>query len=325
MVLLSIAGGLLVVGSQAYGLGPRFLPPSLVDSAAYAVLAVLALATVIQLVIWWRRLPPTPVPTTAPVNEPIRDPMVNIRLLVRYLEPIRAWLPLMAAVFALLYAIGFLVVSSYLGQYGVRELEPVRARYAAAAPVFALFVGAVVSFVGGLGRGRLKLEWQPPGGRPQRVARTLFWLAAAFIALVLAQDEFLARFGSGSDDIWKKYRDLALVNFSIAMPYWIARGTTRWDWQQVFSVVGFGLVALTSYATNVYVRVPAWAGGGHPDPVQIAFVGDAPTECLPCRERVDLIDADDFRVIVLVTRDGRADAVELARNTVRAIIHLPSK
>jgi hypothetical protein len=57
------------------------------------------------------------------------------------------WAPALAVFLAMLYAAGYLVVSTYVGAYGVRDFEPLRARYVAAGLTFCVF-GAVIAFVG---------------------------------------------------------------------------------------------------------------------------------------------------------------------------------
>lgn len=237
--------------------------------------------------------------------------------------------PVFASAFAVLYGAGFLVISTYLGSFGVRNVEPLRARYIAAGVVFTLL--ASVAAYTGVRIADKFMEFEHKRGWRRFISAASLPAASVgvtFITLMLLTG-LRARGSALYQADWEYALNVGWFAMGAMMSALIARNR-RHDWHTWFGgliiigSVGTLILALVTYATTIYPSLPTWLGGGRPELVQV-ITSDMSVICPPCGAgQLRLIDDDGTRLILLIDRDdGRQVAVEIARSEVRSVIHAP--
>jgi hypothetical protein len=239
---------------------------------------------------------------------------------------------------ALLYAVGFVVVNSFLGRYGVRDVEPIRGRYVAAALLFAVFfltaaVVAVQTWRQALATWRSDRPWWARG-----LILVVIDFALPLLGVVLIEESVLSRFGERTlilgvlrDDV-RYYVGLFVFNASIVVGYAILHRPGRTDVYSIASYdawlgAGIVLAVVGLYGSLIYPSVPTWLGGGHPDSIQLVLNDSAAVHLeavleLASDRSVFLIDEDAIRVTVLIpVEGGKFQAIDIARTSIEAIVH----
>lgn len=255
-----------------------------------------------------------------------------------WLDRIKAYAPMAATLFGVLYAAGFVIVNSYLGGYGIRDLEAVRARYVGAGVVFLLFVALALVIVDNTRIIRATVFG--PARMPLLFAAVI--LGPAGMALAESIVLWRALAGPLGDRALSSVIDAQLVltffiiNLSIVtsvlllgvvqalrLPAGPARGVNGLA-SGFVALVFIGVVL--AYASYVYPRLPSFLGGGEPSRVRLVVSQAIADACKPCvQDDVLVIDEEGNRIVILVNDGGVQTAVEVffLPNGDRAIIHRP--
>ena len=253
-----------------------------------------------------------------------------------WLDHVRAYAPMAATLFGLLYAAGFVIVNSYLGTYGIKDLEAVRARYVGAGLVFLLVVALALVIVDNVRIMRASVTG------PARLPLMLVAITIGPAGLALAEALVLWRALSGplGDRELASVIDARLVltffftNLSIAVSLLLLSfveglhlpiPAARFVHGLTFGVVILVFLGVVlAYADYVYPRLPGFLGGGLPSRARLVVSQAIAEACPPCvQDDVLVVDEEGNRIVILVNDKGVDVAVEIffLPNGDRAIIH----
>jgi hypothetical protein len=234
--------------------------------------------------------------------------------------------PLVAFVAVVLYAVGFVVVSAFLANYGVRELEPLRPRYVAAAvPFLAATAGTWITATRFDGANERIWQIRAPWFVRAVLGVVLYLFVAAAAALIVS---FLLQYLNGfRGDVLDDYGRVLRFCSSVVILYWLVKRPAKNErLAAVRDPVYIGIIAVGAVLSYVpiYATLPTWMGGGRPDLVRLTLEAPVP-DCTECSDSdVRLIDADTHRLVVLVGSGRDERAIEVARSNVIAIRHAPA-
>lgn len=236
--------------------------------------------------------------------------------------------PTLAVAAATLYATGFVIVTAYLGTFGVREVELVRSRYALAAVPFLTMAGVSAFVASEL------LRWVDarPHGRMRELITTGALLGGPALTAVVLWFS-LAILGAFDERAPFTFWETLTTLWAFALFSWGAvthltrpRGQWRqWTRGQAFYAYLFLVFAIAIYVIGIYPLVPHWVGGGQPALVRLSL--DKPIDfCANCEaDDLLLLDEDSGRIVVAVREGSTIRAIQIRRSAVVAIRHGPQR